>query len=127
MEKAKRIGIWMDHASAHLIEFTNDQIEPKTIESKFTHDVKENSLHNKGESHMHVKEQQLQASYYKKLSEEIISYQSVLLFGPTNAKVELFNVLNADRRFANIKIDVQQADKMTQNQEQAFVRDYFSK
>ena len=116
----------MDHASAHLIEFTSDQIEPKTIESKFTHDVKEHSLNNKGESHMHVKEQQLQANYYKKLGEEILNYQGVLLFGPTNAKVELFNVLNADRRFADIKIDVQQADKMTENQEQAFVRDYFS-
>ena len=127
MEKAKRIGIWMDHASAHLIEFTSDQIEPKTIESAFTHDVKENALNNKGESQIHVKEKHLQANYYKKLGEEIINYQGVLLFGPTNAKVELFNVLNADRRFANIKIDVKQADKMTENQEQAFVRNYFSK
>ncbi len=127
MEKVKNLGIWMDHASAHLIECTNEQIEPKTIQSEFTHDVKVDSLNNRGEKHMHIKEQHQQASYYKKLAEEIINYQGVLLFGPTNAKVELFNVLNADRRFADIKIDMQQADKMTENQEQAFVRDYFAK
>ncbi len=127
MEKAKNLGIWMDHASAHLIECSNEQNEPKTIESEFTHDEKVSSLNDRGEKHMHVKEQHRQASYYKKLGEEIINYEGVLLFGPTNAKVELFNVLNADRRFANIKIDVQQADKMTENQEQAFVRGYFAK
>lgn len=127
MKKVKNLGIWMDHENAHIIECTNEQIEPKTIESEFTHDVKVDSLNNKGETQMHNKEQQLQASYYKKLGDVILNYQGVLLFGPTNAKVELFNVLNADRRFADIKIDVQQADKMTENQQQAFVRDYFAK
>ncbi len=127
MEKVKNLGIWMDHENAHIIECTNEQIELKTIESEFTHDVKVDSLNNKGETQMHNKEQQLQGSYYKKLGEVILNYQGVLLFGPTNAKVELFNVLNADRRFADIKIDVQQADKMTENQQQAFVRDYFAK
>ncbi len=127
MEKVKNVGIWMDHASAHIIECTNEQIQSKTIVSEFTHNVKADSLNKKGETHMHNKEQHLQASYYKKLGEEIIHYQGVLLFGPTDAKVELFNILNADRRFANINIIMQQADKMTENQEHAFVRDYFSK
>lgn len=127
MERAKKLGIWMDHASAHLIEFTTDPIESKTIESPFTHDVQVSSLNKRGEKHTHVKEQHQEAGYYKQLGEEIIHYQEVLLFGPTDAKVELFNILNADHRFANIKIDVQQADKMTENQEHAFVRGYFSK
>ena len=36
MTKLKYLGIWMDHASAHLMEINTDPIESKTIESKFT-------------------------------------------------------------------------------------------
>jgi hypothetical protein len=50
-----------------------------------------------------------------------------LLFGPTDAKVELLNILKADLSFSKIKIETMQSDKMTENQEHAFVKDYFSK
>ncbi len=126
MEVAQYLGIWMDHSSAHLMEFTADPIETKTVESKFTHPVKEQSLR-KSERLMHNKEQHQQAEYYKKLGEIIEGYRRVLLFGPTEAKVELFNTLRADQRFAKIKIEVEQADKMTENQQHAFVREHFSK
>jgi hypothetical protein len=127
MERAKNLGIWMDHANAHLMEFTTEPTQSKWIASDFTHQVKENSLNNRGEKHSHIKEQHLQAEYYKKLGAEIMHYEEVLLFGPTDAKLELFNILNADNRFAKIKIDVQSAEKMTENQEHAFVNQYFSK
>jgi hypothetical protein len=122
---AKKLGIWMDHSSAHLMEFTTDPIETKTIESKFTQEVKELSLE-KGENRMHNKEQHQQAEYYKKLGGIISNYKEVLLFGPTDAKVELFNGLRAGHNFEKIKIEIKQADKMTENQQHAFVKDYFS-
>ncbi len=124
MKIEKRLGIWMDHATAHLMEFTVDPIETTTIDSTFTHQEKEDSL-GKSEQLMHNKEQHEEASYYKKLGEIIRNYREVVLFGPTNAKVELFNSLRTDHRFANIKIDLQQADKMTENQQHAFVKDFF--
>lgn len=123
---AKKLGIWMDHQNAHLMEFTTDPIETKTIDSKFTHEVKELSLH-QGENRMHNKEQHQQADYYKMLGEAIKNYENVILFGPTDAKTELFNILTADQHFSKIKIKVKQADKMTENQQHAFVKDYFSK
>jgi|ERR1700722_2418877 hypothetical protein len=126
MVAAKSLGIWMDHSRAHVMEFTTDPIETKTIESKFTHDVKEQSQ-NKSENLMHNKEQHQQSSYYKQLGEIIKKYEEVILFGPTSAKVELLNILRSDHLFAKIKIEVKQADKMTENQEHAFVREYFSK
>ena len=126
MTTAKNLGIWMDHSSAHLMEFTTDPIETKTIESKFTHQVKLESL-NRSEHIMHNKEQHQQSEYYKKLGEIIKNYEGVILFGPTEAKVELFNILKTDHHFKKIKIEVKQADKMTENQQHAFVREYFSK
>ncbi len=125
MTNATCLGIWMDHSNAHLMEFTTDPIETKTLESKFTHEEKEQSL-GKSENLMHNKEQHEQATYYKELGEIIRNYKEVLLFGPTNAKVELFNTLKTDHRFADIKIEVQSADKMTENQQHAFVREHFS-
>ncbi|HEY5745500.1 MAG TPA: hypothetical protein VIU12_05470 [Chryseolinea sp.] len=125
MKTVKKIGIWMDHQSAHLIEFTTDPMVTKTIESKFTHAVKEGSLH-KGENGMHNKEQHQQAEYFKALGDTIKQYDSILLFGPTDAKTELFNLLTANHLFAKIEIKVRQSDKMTENQEHAFVKEYFS-
>ena len=126
MKTKKQIGIWMDHSSAHLIVLSNDSNEPTIILSKFTHKDKEHSLFVKGESLMHNKERHQQAEYYKKIGEAVKNYEEVLLFGPTDAKVELFNILKADRRFSGIKIDVKQTDKMTEHQQHAFIREYFS-
>jgi hypothetical protein len=126
MSTAKNLGIWMDHSNAHLMEFTTDPIETNTIASKFTHSEKEESL-GKSENLMHNKEQHQRSEYYKKLGETIRLYEHVLLFGPTEAKTELFNVLRADHRFEKIKIDIRPADKMTEHQQHAFVREHFSR
>jgi len=126
MKTKKNLGICMDHSSAHLMEFANESGESKTIESKFTHDVKEHSL-GKSEHLMHNKEQHQQSEYYRKLGEVIKGYDEVILFGPTDAKVELFNLLMEDHLFANIKIGFASTDKMTVNQQLAFVKDHFTK
>lgn len=120
------LGIWMDHSNAHLMELTVEPIQTKVFESRFDHAEKELSLE-KSENLMHNKEQHDNAAYYKGLIDVIKNYKSVLLFGPTNAKTELYNLIKADHRYENIKVEVQQADKMTENQEHAFVQDYFSK
>lgn len=121
----KKLGIWMDHANAHLIEFNNDNSDDKIISSKFTHQEKSDTL-GKSENIMHNKEQQDQSDYYKKISAVIKDFNEVILFGPTSAKVELSNILKADHHFDTIKIEIQQTDKMTENQQHAFVKEYFS-
>lgn len=118
------LGIWLDHASANIMAYSPDTMETETLDSQFTNQEKLHSL-SKGESNMHNKEQQLQHSYYKALGEVISGYESVLLFGPTDAKTELFNFLRADHRYDAIKIEVQPADKMTDNQQHAFVKAFF--
>jgi hypothetical protein len=51
MKVAKRVGIWMNHSTAQVIEFSDSKSEVLTIESKFTHEEGEKSL-TKGEKHM---------------------------------------------------------------------------
>ena len=121
-----KLGIWMDHSTAHLMEFITDPIETTSLASKFTHEEKQESI-NKSEHLMHNKEQQGQADYYKKLGETIKNYTHVLLFGPTDAKIELFNILKADHHFDKIKIETLSTDKMSEHQQHAFVRKHFSR
>ncbi len=124
MSTEKRLGIWMDHSNAHVMEFTTD-IKTNIIEAEFSVNDKEQNL-GRNENLLHNKEQHEQTAFYKKLIEVIKNFKEVLLFGPTNAKVELFNLLRDNHLFASIKIDVRQAGKLTENQEHAFVRDHFA-
>lgn len=124
MEPKKHIGIWMDHSVAHIIPLTNNTVITNRIESQFTHAEKEHSL-SKNENLMHNKEQHQQAGYYKRISAELKDYNDIILFGPTTAKNELYNLLKADHHFENAKIEMKQTDKMTENQQHAFVRNHF--
>ncbi|TDD97520.1 hypothetical protein [Flavobacterium cellulosilyticum] len=124
MKATKNLGIWMDHSSAALIDL-NDEKKSNYIESKFTFDTKEEALQ-KSESLMHNKRQQMNEAYYKEIADVILNYGHVLLFGPTNANVELHNYLNKDLHFKNIVIDIKSADKMSDNEKHAFVKKHFN-
>jgi hypothetical protein len=125
MKKMKQAGIWMDHSFACIMELINDAIVQNTVVSEFTHEEKKIML-GRNEKLMHKKEQHLQSGYYRKLGDTIRDYSEVVLFGPTDAKNELFNLLKTDHLFEDIKIEVKHADKMTENQMHAFVREYFT-
>ncbi len=125
METNKNLGIWMDHSVANLIDL-NAPKNNHTISSKFTYNTKVEAL-SKSEDLMHNKEQQMHEAYYKEIADEILKYDNVLLFGPTNAKTELHNYLNKDLHFKDIKIDIKSTDKMTDNEQNAFVKKHFQK
>jgi hypothetical protein len=126
MKPTKKLGIWMDHSIAHLMEFTSNPFEIKSIESHLIRPKEMDALV-KTEQWIHSKEQQQLSHYYRKLGLAIKDYKRVLLFGPTNAKFELFDVLSEDEGFVHIKIEIKETDKMTENQKNAFVKSYFSK
>jgi stalled ribosome rescue protein Dom34 len=125
MVTKKNIGIWMDHSNARLIEFTNFSVSTRNIMSKFTTDEKAKSLA-KSENLMHNKEQHQQTEYYKRIAETIQNFDDVLLFGPTDAKTELFNLLKKENRYSKINVEVKDTDNMTNNQQHAFVRAHFA-
>lgn len=124
METNNRLGIWMDHSTANLMTY-NDLTDTHTIELAFTHQGKMAALHHT-ESGMHRKEQKLQEAYYKKIGAEILKYDKVLLFGPTDAKNELYNYLAQDHHFDEIEFEIRNTERMTENEQRAFVKNYFN-
>ncbi len=126
MKTLKKLGVFMDYSKANILEFPMNFLKTRTIESAFTNpDNQENLI--KSESLIYDNEQHLQYDFYKQIGELILNYDEVLLFGPTDAKVKLFDILSEDSRFLKIKISLQKTDKLSENQQVSFVNDYFSK
>lgn len=126
MKSTKQLGIWMDHSTAHLVKIANGTIETNTIESQPEVQAEtDEQIVYKDESHSLNKEKRQLSSYYKELGDQILENDEVVLFGPTEAKSELVNLLKENHLFDKIKIEVKPADKMTEVQRNIFVKEYF--
>jgi len=124
MKTNKKIGIWMDHSTANVMELKEGIIETQNIVSNFNFDAKKEVLQS-SERTMHDKERHQQTEFYKKLIVTIKKYDEIILFGPTDARIELFNVIKSDPRLENKIIGIQKTDFMSVNQQQAFVKKHF--
>lgn len=124
MKTKKQLGIWMDHSIANLIGLDVDTKVNKTITAQVGE--QDEALNSRDETLIQNKEQNELSDFFKRLSDEIINYDEVILFGPTNAKTELLNQLKNDHHFDALKIEVKPADNMTENQQQAFVQEHFN-
>ena len=126
MKTRKILGIWMDHSVAHLTELHGGAFATRVIESKLVIPMNAGDLHYKDDSHLLSKEQGQLSAYYKKLSDASLGYEEVILFGPTEAKNELANILKENHLFEKINIVVKPADKMTENEQHEFLKEFFN-
>ena len=120
----KQMGIWMDHSIAFLLELENNKI----IETKVEIETPETEVDydsGKNEKLKNNKAQQFKINYYKKLTDSIKNHQEVVLFGATDAKNELFNILKSENLLENIKLEMQVSDKMTALEMHEFVKTFF--
>jgi len=125
MKSKKQIGIWMDHSTACLMELTNGTIVTSVIES--VPDLKKDQENvYKDESHSLNKEQGQLTTYYRKLCDAILEFDEAVLFGPTEAKNELLNLIKENHLFDKIDVAVKPADKMTEAERNTFVKGYFN-
>ena len=125
MKNFKQLGIYMDHAHAFLMELENDMIVSRNIISGWieTEDKPNQDSHFMGFNCSEKKH--LQAAYYHEISNIILHYQQVVLFGPTDAKNELHNLLTDNHLFKEIKFEFVDTDKLTNEQMHEFVKEYF--
>ena len=125
MKTTKKLGIWMDYSTANLIEYKLDSYEIKSINSGFL-DHEKNEVLDNSESLINKNENQQLSNYFRRIGEQIKEYNELVLFGSTNAKIELHAILKEEEPFQNIKIEIKNTDKMTDNQKKYFVKSYFS-
>lgn len=124
MKATKRLGIWLDHSTAHAMEYSTEDHKGTTLESNLKGLDNQDGLQH-SESLLHHKENQHLKAFYKDLTAIIKEYDEILLFGPTNAKTELFNLIREERKYDALKIEVKSAEKMSYAQEHSFVVNHF--
>lgn len=122
----KQLGIWMDHSIAHLIDNSDMDSHHQHIVADTEKDAETYHVNN-GESHQHHREQLALDAFYNEIAEKISHYNHVLLFGPTDAKSELYNKLKKDSHFNAIHIVLESSDKMTEKEKNSYVKNYFQK
>ena len=120
----KQVGIWMDHSFAFIMTLENNKVVENIVELEIPQLETDYDSGN-NEKLKDNKSQQFQLNYYRKLIDCIKNYQDVILFGPTDAKNELLNLLKTEHFFKNIHIEIQDSDKMTTMQMHDFVTAYF--
>ncbi len=119
MKKTKQLGIWMDHSVAYVMEFTTKPFEIQTIVKEF---------HRNDTLAVQNERNSLFTSintYYNQIAEAIVSYDQLILFGPSHTKVDFFDLLSEDHRFLKMKVEIKETDNMNVNEQHAFIHEYF--
>lgn len=124
MENSKKLAIYLNHFNANIIEYSTVAKMIKSIKSEFNQIEKQKILQ-KGESHLHHKEQSLQHQFYSDISDNSVGFTTVILFGPTTAKAELKSILSHDNRFSDVVVSLKITDKLNQKEQIAFVNNFF--
>ena len=106
----------MDHFSAHIILFANTAHMPQTITSGLTIPDSEMALKKRTSAMLSIRQQQ-ETAYHNDIASALRESDEVVLFGPTDAKKELFKMLRKDQHFDSTSIEIYNSYKMTGSQE----------
>nr|MBF0222614.1 hypothetical protein [Desulfobulbaceae bacterium] len=128
------VGLWIDHRKAVIVAISDKEEEIKVIESKVEKQLGRSSGKRSTtsfEAQMvpadNSQDKKFTAqlnTYYEEVISVIHNAESLLIFGPGEAKGELVKQLEKDKLAERI-VSVETADQMTDPQITAKVREYF--
>ena len=121
--KKQYAGVWLDNQNAIIITHTEEADKPGySIREK----VKAGGNHSGGSEHtMNNAKQADMLRYLKSVSQLLLHYDEILIFGPGKSQEQLQNHLQDDAQFRNKLITIDSADQLTDPQMIAKVRDFF--
>jgi hypothetical protein len=124
----KKVGLWIDHKKAVLFSLADEGAEVKRISSELEKHVRFSggAQEESAEEHRDKRLTGHRNNYYDEILSYIRDAESILIFGPGEAKGEL------KKRFENMElhghiVGIETVDKMTDNQIVAKVRQRFLK
>jgi stalled ribosome rescue protein Dom34 len=133
----QKMGIWIDQSKAALVVVEEDQTKMKTIVSpialkprnvdEFGREIQFGHQHPDDDRHRQNKRMQQKQKFVKIIAEEIGQADEVVVLGPAEMKIELQKFIEGDKELSARLKSVENADKMTDNQLIAWVKEYFKK
>jgi hypothetical protein len=130
-------GLWLDHRRAFIVSITDDAETIKRIDSDIERKVRlsggsrtaktpygPQQVSVDGKQEERIKRQLRQ--YYQQIIRRIQDATKILILGPGEAKTELKKEMEKSKELVAKKIIVESADKMTERQIAAKVRQFFT-
>ena len=130
----KKIGLWLDHKSATIVNFVNEAPVISKIESELE-PVRHSTGGSRGalpytfdgggaEGRIMERRNHDLSKYYHKIIKAVSSAGWIYIFGPTHARDELMHEIQ--RAKVKADLDVESSDKLTQRQIVAKVKKHFN-
>lgn len=107
------MGLWIDHKLAVIVTMKDPDQTPETVTVKAHHSQNK-------ETASEIKH------FFDDVLKKLEHAESVLIFGPGEAKDELHKLFKSQHHTAQI-VGIESADKLTENQVVAKVRDHYNK
>ena len=122
----RKVGLWIDHKNAVIFSLTDEGAEIKRIPSEMEKHIRFSggAQQESGEDQRDKRFTGHLNNYYDEVISYIRSAESILIFGPGEAKGELKQRLEDEKLHGNI-VGIETVDKMTDNQIVAKVRQHF--
>ena len=130
----KEVGLWIDHRKTVIVSMENEVEVTREIQSNMEKHVRfasgtrsKDPSDNQGSTAEDVRDRQFGdhlGRYYEGIISIIRDADSIWIFGPGEAKVELENRLKHEELGGRI-VGIETVDKMTDNQIAAKVRDRY--
>jgi hypothetical protein len=120
----KQVGLWIDHSKTVIVSIVNGQEVTQEICSNIGKHVRYSEGMGTGEDVVDRKFDNHLSAFYDEVISLLHDAGSILIFGPGEAKVELKNRLEHDE-LGGRTITIETADKMTDHQIAAKVREHF--
>ena len=130
------VGIWIDHSQAIIVSIENEDETIRRIHSDVAGRVRlsggsrsrtpygpqdvasEKKIERRRGHHLR--------KYYASVLEAVRNASKIYVFGPGEAKNELSKEMNRSRELSSKVVGIESADKMTEGQIAAQVRDFFN-
>jgi hypothetical protein len=121
-----KVGIWIDHKKAVIVSVSEARVSATTLESEVgPHPRYSGRPDGGGEKKYQARHGQHLHRYYDEVIGLIGDPEELLIFGPGEAKLELKERLSRSTALSEYTVKVATADKLTEPQILAKVREHF--
>jgi hypothetical protein len=122
----QKVGVWLDHKSAVIVSTSAGHVTSKTLESEVgAHPRYSGQEGGGGEKKYEQRHGEQLDRYYDDIISQLGLPDAVLIFGPGEAKLELKERLSHSKALSGCTVDIETADKLTDPQIVAKVKEHF--
>lgn len=129
----RNIGLWIDHKQAYIIEYEDKKVQviPSNLEPRVhAGGTRIGGMYNQGldsELGHNDRYQRQLREFYEKVIEAVREAEHILVMGPGEAKHEFEKALQKHKTLRGRLLKNEAADKMTEKQMTARVREFFTR